>query len=241
MRLYVVGFGPGGYESMTVEAIETIRACDVMVGYTTYIELIKEYFPEKLMYQTAMKKEVDRCRYAIEETLKGKQVAVVCSGDSGIYGLAGLLYELSVEYPPFEIEVVPGVTAACSGGAVLGAPLTNDFAVISLSDLLTPWEVIKERIKMAAKADFVLALYNPSSKKRHDYLQKACDLILDYKEGDTVCGYVKNIGREGEEQVVCSLKELREEKVDMFTTVFIGNKSTKQIGTHMVTPRGYHV
>ena len=241
MKLYVVGFGPGGYESMTVNAVETIKSCDLIVGYTTYIDIIKEYFPEKTMFQTAMKKEVDRCRYAIEETVKGQNVAVVCSGDSGIYGLAGLIYELSVEYPPFEIEVVSGVTAACSGGAVLGAPLTHDFAVISLSDLLTPWEVIEERVKMAAKADFVIALYNPSSIKRHDYLQKACDLMLGYKSEDTVCGYVRNIGREGEQKVVCTLKELREKKVDMFTTVFVGNKSTKEIRNHMVTPRGYHV
>ncbi|MDO5293010.1 MAG: precorrin-3B C(17)-methyltransferase [bacterium] len=241
MKLYIVGFGPGGLEYMTNEAVSVIKEADIIVGYSTYVEIVKEYFPEKKYFQTPMKKEIDRCRWAIEETLKGSNVALVCSGDSGIYGLAGLIYELTKDYPPFEIEVVAGVTAACSGGSVLGAPLTHDFAVISLSDLLTPWEVIEERVKMASKADFVVCLYNPSSKKRHDYLQKACDMMMEYKKKDTVCGYVRNIGRMGEEYHICTLEELREVQVDMFTTVFVGNSNTKNINNKMVTPRGYHI
>lgn len=241
MKLYIVGFGPGGFKYMTNEAVAVMQEADVIVGYSTYVELVKEHFPEKEFYQTPMKKEIDRCRWAIEETMKGRNVALVCSGDSGIYGLAGLIYELAKDYPPFEIEVVAGVTAACSGGSVLGAPLTHDFAVISLSDLLTPWETIEERVKMAAKADFVICLYNPSSIKRHDYLQKACDMMLEYKKKDTVCGYVRNIGRDGEEYAICTLEELREVNVDMFTTVFIGNFNTKNINNKMVTPRGYHI
>lgn len=241
MKLSIVGFGPGGYEYMTMQAKQAIEEADLVVGYTTYIDLVKEFFPEKEFFQTPMKKEVDRCRYAIEETLKGNHVAVVCSGDSGIYGLAGLIYELSEEYDPFEIEVVAGVTAASSGSAVLGAPLTHDFAVISLSDLLTPWELIEKRLECAAMADLSVSIYNPSSKKRHDYLQKACDIMMKHKSPDTVCGYVKNIGREGEEGVVLTLKELRDTSVDMFTTVFVGNSATKRIGNKMVTPRGYRI
>ena len=177
---------------------------------------------------------------ALEEAAKGKTVAMICSGDSGVYGMAGLMYETGADFETVEIEVVPGITAAIGGAAVLGAPLTHDFAVISLSDLLTPWEKIEARVKAAAMADFVICLYNPSSKKRKDYLQKACDYMLEYKKEDTVCGIVRNIGREGESYQLLTLKELRDTAVDMFTTVFIGNEETKIVNGKMVTPRGYH-
>lgn len=176
---------------------------------------------------------------AVEETLKGKTVAMICSGDAGVYGMAGLIYQVAQEYEPVEIEVVPGITAACSGAAVLGAPLIHDFAVISLSDLLTPWEQIETRLRMAAAADFVLCLYNPSSKKRYDYLQKACDIILQFQSPDTICGIVKNIGRDGEQARILTLAELRDTSVDMFTTVYIGNSNTEKVNGKMVTPRGY--
>ena len=140
-----------------------------------------------------------------------------------------------------EIETVPGVTAASAAASVLGAPLMHDFAVISLSDLLTPWEQIEKRLECAAMADFVMCLYNPSSKKRHDYLRKACDLVLKYKSGETVCGIVKNIGREGEEATVLTLSQLRETQVDMFSTVYIGNSTTREIRGSMVTSRGYRL
>ena len=166
-------------------------------------------------------------------------MAMVCSGDSGVYGMAGLIYELAQQYPPLEIEIVSGVTAACSGAALLGAPLIHDFAVISLSDLLTPWEKIEKRLLAAAEADFAICIYNPSSKKRHDYLQKACDLILQYRSADTVCGITRQIGRAGETAEVLTLAELRNRQTDMFTTVFIGNSQTKRLGDKMVTPRGY--
>lgn len=211
----------------------------MIIGYTVYVDLVKEHFKEKEFLTTPMKKEVDRCVMAFEEAMKGKVVSMICSGDAGVYGMAGLMYEVGVNYPQVELEIIPGVTAATGGAAVLGAPLIHDFCLISLSDLLTPWEKIQARLLAAAQADFVVCLYNPSSKKRHDYLQKACDLMLQYKSEDTVCGIVSYIGRDGETQKVMSLKELRDTQVDMFTTVWVGNSQTKEINGKMVTPRGY--
>ena len=237
--IFVVGIGPGAYEKMTIEAADALRNCDVIIGYTVYVDLVKEHFAGKEFLTTPMRKEVERCRLAFETAAEGKQVAMICSGDAGVYGMAGLMYELSEEWPDIEIKVIPGVTAATGGAAVLGAPLIHDFALISLSDLLTPWEKIEARLLAAAQADFVVCLYNPSSKKRHDYLQKACDLMMKYKSPDTICGTVSNIAREGEEAHVMTLKELRDTQVDMFTTVFIGNSQTKEINNKMVTPRGY--
>lgn len=241
MKIYVVGIGPGSYENMSLKADKVLREVDCIVGYTVYVDLIKEIYPDKKYITTAMTKEVDRCTMAYEEALKGNTVAVVCSGDAGVYGMAGLMYELAPKYPEVSLEIVSGVTAALSGAAVLGAPLTHDFSVISLSDLMTPLDVIEERIRCAAKSDMCIAIYNPSSKKRHDYLKKACDIMLEYKSGNTVCGYVQNIDRLGETYKVMTLAELRDEAVDMFTTVFIGNRDTKIIDNHMVTPRGYKV
>ncbi|MCQ4636376.1 precorrin-3B C(17)-methyltransferase [Anaerovorax odorimutans] len=241
MKLYVVGLGPGELPQATGRAMSVLEECEAIFGYTVYIDLIKERFAHKRLISTSMKQEVQRCRLAIEETLKGRNVAMVCSGDSGVYGMAGLIYEIAQEYDAIEIEVVPGITAACSGAAVLGAPLIHDFAVISLSDLLTPWEQIEKRLECAAAADFVICLYNPSSKKRYDYLQKACDLILKYKDGSTVCGIAKNIGRQGESGRVLSLAELRNTQTDMFSTVYIGNSTTREIGGKMVTSRGYRI
>ena len=188
-----------------------------------------------------MTREIERCRKALEFAQSGREVAMVCSGDAGVYGMAGPLYELLPEYPGAEIEVVPGVTAALSGAAVLGAPLTHDFCVVSLSDLMTPWPLIEKRLRCAAEGDFAIAIYNPSSRKRADYLQKACDILLEVRPADTVCGWVENIGREGETSRVLTLGELREEKLNMFTTVFVGNSATKNILGAMVTPRGYAI
>ena len=240
-KVYVIGMGPGAYEQMTVAAVEALKSCDVIVGYTVYVDLMKKYFPEKEFMTTPMRKEPERCRLAFEEAKKGRVTAMVCSGDSGIYGMAGLMYEIGEEYPEVEIEVLPGVTAAMGGAAVLGAPLGHDCCLISLSDLLTPWELIEERLRCAAKADFVICLYNPSSRKRSTYLAKACEIMLEYKAEDTVCGIVKNIAREGETMQTLTLKELKETTVDMFSTVFIGNKQTKVIREKMVTPRGYRI
>lgn len=239
MKIYVVGLGPGAMNQMTGRAAEALEESQVIAGYDVYIDLIRERFGHKKLLSTPMKKEVDRCRLALSEAVKGQTVSMVCSGDGGVYGMAGLMYEVAQEFEPVEIQVIPGITAACSGAAVLGAPLIHDFAVISLSDLLTPWELIEKRLACAAEADFVICLYNPSSKKRHDYLQKACDIIMRYRGADTVAGFAKNIGREGESGAVLSLGELRDVRVDMFTTVYIGNSMTQNIDGKMVTPRGY--
>ena len=237
--LYVVGLGPGGGEGMTQVARDALEACDVIFGYTTYIKLIEQEFAHKPLRSTGMRKEVERCRLALEEAATGQTVAMVCSGDPGVFAMAGLCYELTEEIPGVEVKVVPGVTAATAGAAVLGAPLIHDFAVISLSDLLTPWEVIEKRLEAAALADFCICLYNPSSHKRHDYLQRACDILLRHRNPANVCGIARNIGRPGEEGIVCTLGELRNTQVDMFSTVFIGNSSTRIMDGKMVTPRGY--
>lgn len=238
-KLYIIGIGPGEYEQMTLKAIHAMEKSEVIIGYTVYVDLVKEHFPGKEFLTTPMKKEVDRCVMAFEEAKKGKVVSMICSGDAGVYGMSGLMYEVGVNYPEVELEIIPGVTAATGGAAVLGAPLIHDFCLISLSDLLTPWEKIEARLLAAAEADFVVCLYNPSSRKRSDYLQKACDLMMQYKSPETVCGIVSYIGRDGEHYEVMDLKTLRDTKVDMFTTVWVGNSQTKEINGKMVTPRGY--
>ncbi len=240
-KIMVVGIGPGNYEQMTIQAAECLKSCDVIVGYTVYVDLVREHFPGKEFLTTPMRREAERCVLAFEEAKKGKTVAMICSGDAGVYGMSGLMFEIGKDYPGIQVEVIPGVTAALSGAAVLGAPLIHDFCLISLSDLLTPWEKIEKRLLCAAEADFAVCLYNPSSKKRYDYLQKACDLMLRYQAPETVCGIVEQIGRDGQKVQVITLKELREARVDMFTTVFIGNSQTQVIDGRMVTPRGYRV
>lgn len=238
-KIYVTGLGPGAADQMTVQAQKVLEQCPVIIGYTVYIDLIRGQYPDKVFLSTPMRKEADRCRLAFEEAEKGQDVAMVCSGDAGIYGMAGLICEIGKDYPDVGIEIVPGITAASGGAAVLGAPLMHDFAVISLSDLLTPWEKIESRLRAAAESDFVICLYNPSSKKRADYLAKACDIILESRGAETVCGTVRNIGREGESYEILPLGRLRDTQVDMFTTVFIGNSNTMELNGRMVTPRGY--
>ncbi|MDE6832640.1 MAG: precorrin-3B C(17)-methyltransferase [Ruminococcus sp.] len=238
MKLFVVGFGGGNLRNMTSEAVEAIEKSKIIVGYNVYTDLIREIFPYKEYISTGMTKETERVRIALNKA-KTEDVSIVCSGDSGIYGMAGLVLEMSVNYPEVEVEIVSGVTSAVSGGAILGAPLTHDFAVISLSDLLTPKEKIIRRLRCASEADFTIVIYNPSSKKRPDYLKKACEIMLEYKSPETVCGIVRNIARNGQESRIMTLAELAEISVDMFTTVFIGNSETKVINGRMVTPRGY--
>ena len=240
MKLFAVGLGPGDIDYLVPRAKEVILKSDVVVGYTSYIELIPELTKGKEVIATGMKSEADRCQAAIGEALKGKQVCVVSSGDSGVYGMAALLYELAKKHPAIEIEVVPGITAAVSVAAILGSPLTNDFAAISLSDLLTPWDVIEKRLDACSAADMVICLYNPQSAKRSGYLEKACSIILRHKPAETICGYVRKAFRgKDPEKHVCSLIDLSKTEVDMFTTVIIGNSYTKIINGSMVTVRGY--
>ena len=239
-KIYVVGIGPGKAQFMTAQARQALEEAEVLCGYTVYVELVAPLFPGKETYTTPMTKELDRCRWALQTAASGKTVALVCSGDPGVYGMAAPLLQLAPDYPDVEVEVVAGVTAALSGAAVLGAPLGHDFCVISLSDLLTPWAVIEKRLQCAAQGNFAICLYNPSSRKRADYLQKACDILLaSGKAPETVCGWVRNIGREGQEKQLLTLGELRDARLDMFTTVFIGSAGTRNIQGNMVTARGY--
>lgn len=238
-KLWIIGLGPGGGEDLTGKARKALAESDVIVGYTVYIDLIRAEFGHKELLTTPMRKEQERCEMALALADTGKTVAMVCSGDPGVYGMAGLCYELSDQWPEVELSVLPGITAACGGAAVLGAPLMHDFCLISLSDLMTPWEKIEKRLRAAAEADFVLCIYNPSSHKRKDYLARACDILLEAKSPDTPCGYVREIGRDGEAATVLPLGQLRDAQVDMFTTVFVGNSQTKVINGKLVTPRGY--
>ena len=238
-KLSVVGIGPGNEENMTLAARNALRECDVIVGYTVYVDLVKERYPDKEFLTTPMTREAQRCRLALDEAKKGRHVAMVCSGDSGIYGMAALVYELRGESADPEVQVIPGLTAACSGGALLGAPLTHDFAVISLSDRLTPWEKIEKRLECAALGDMSIVLYNPQSKGRPDNLRMACDILLRHLPEDRPCGVAHSIGRAGEGRSFMTLGQLRSAQLDMFSTVFIGNAMTRMIGEEMVTPRGY--
>jgi precorrin-3B C17-methyltransferase len=238
-KIIVAGIGPGSFEQMTAAALKALEEADVIIGYTVYADLVRKHFPDKVFITTPMRKEVERCEEAFVQAEAGKTTVLICSGDAGVYGLAGLIFEIGEKHPGTQIEVLPGVTAALSGAALLGAPLIHDFCLISLSDLLTPWEKIAARLHAAAEADFVIVLYNPGSRGRKDHLSKACDILLRYRSPETVCGVTVSIGREGESSRILSLAELKDYQADMFTTVFIGNSQTREAGGKMVTPRGY--
>ena len=245
MKLFVVGFGCGRSDEMTAEAEHALMLSDVIIGYKTYTDIIKEIFPpgkdflsKKRIISSGMREEISRVETALSEA-RNYTVSLICSGDPELYGMAALAYEIGARYPEVEIEIVPGVTAAFSGGALLGSPLTNDLAVISLSDLITPRQIIEKRLRCASDADFVIVLYNPSSKKRPDHLKNACDIILEYRPESTICGYTRNIGRINQQFGIMTLSEMRLYDSDMFTTIFIGNSDTRIINGKMITPRGY--
>lgn len=239
--IYIVGIGPGEADMMTPQAVQALEESQVIVGYPVYLKLLGDRFVGKEFLSTPMKQEIRRCEMCFEKAQEGNTVAIVCSGDAGIYGMASLMYEIGVKYPDCELVVIAGITAAVSGAALLGAPLNHDFCVISLSDLLTPKEQIRKRLIAAAQGDFAMAIYNPSSHKRADYLQWACDILLEYCSGERACGYVENIGREETKTHVCTLRELRDCSVNMFTTVFIGNSQTIIQDGKLVTKRGYRL
>lgn len=235
--IYVVGLGPGRKEEMTGRALAALERSDVILGYKTYIDMIRPIFPGKDLRTSSMKAEVSRCREALELSLSGRTVGLVSSGDPGVYGMAGLMLEVAAGR--VDVEVVPGVTAANSAAALLGAPLMHDFAVISLSDLLTPWNSIERRLDAVAAADFVVCLYNPVSRGRPTHLQWACDILLRYKAPETVAGWARSVGREEEKRCVTTLGQLRDAELDMFCTAIVGNIGTTVMEGRMVTPRGY--
>ncbi|MBQ9045870.1 MAG: precorrin-3B C(17)-methyltransferase [Oscillospiraceae bacterium] len=239
--LYVVGLGPGDPAYLTDAAKAALSKAEVICGYTLYVELIRPLYPEKEVFTTAMTGEIERCRHALALSEAGRDVAMVCSGDAGVYGMAAPVLTLKPDYPNVTVEIIPGVTAALSGAALLGAPLGHDFCVISLSDRLTDWAVIQRRLECAAAGDFAVCLYNPASRHRQEHLRRACEILLQSKSPDTVCGMVQNIGRTGESVRVLTLSELCDAEADMFTTVFIGSSRTQKIGSHIVTPRGYRL
>ncbi len=238
-KLFVVGIGPGNKENLSAAACSALEKADLICGYTVYVDLLRPIFPQKCFYSTGMTGELERCRFCLEQASSGKIVALACSGDAGVYGMAGPVLELAPQYPSAEIEIIPGITAALSGGALLGAPLGHDFCIISLSDRLTDWSLIEKRLHLAAQGDFVICLYNPASRQRKDSLRKACSILLKEKSPDTVCGLTRQIGREGETFTLMTLKELQEAEADMFTTVFIGSANTVAVSGRMITPRGY--
>ena len=240
--IWIVGFGPGDRRHMTIEAQEAMQSADVIVGYSGYNALMKPFFPDKEYIETGMRGEVKRCEEAVSLAESGKNVALICSGDAGVYGMAGLLLEILErrgKIDEIDVEVVAGVTAALAGAALLGAPLGHDLAFISLSDLLTPWELIEKRLLAAGEADFCIALYNPSSRGRKDHLRRAADLLLQVRGGDTPCGIADRIGREGESTRILTLRELPDAETDMQSVVLIGNSGTRRIGNYLVTERGY--
>ncbi|MBP2646121.1 MAG: precorrin-3B C17-methyltransferase [Firmicutes bacterium] len=242
--LWVVGIGPGSLEDMSYKARLAIEECDVVVGYHKYLELVGKLIKNKEIIGTGMMQEVARCQAAVQVAMSGKKVAVVSSGDPGIYGMAGLVLELTQKYPQDkrpEVRVVPGISAVSASAAILGAPLMHDFAVISLSNLLTAWEVIRARVEMAAKADFVLALYNPKSKRRTQGIEEVREIVLQYRSADTPVGIVHHATREEENQVLSTLNEFTKEHIDMFSLVIIGNSQTYIKDGKMITPRGYGV
>ena len=238
-KLQIVGIGPGDARNMTASCRDSLQGADVIAGYKGYTDLLKPLFPDKRFYETGMTQEVERCRTAINLARDGKKVCLVSGGDSGVYGIACLVCELAEESPDLEIEIIPGVTAAVGGAALLGAPLGADFAVVSLSDLLTPWGIIEKRLRAAASGDFAICLYNPGSKKRTGHLRAACDILLELLPPDRLCGITRNIGRKGQSVLLTTLSQLRESQAGMEETIFIGNSGTREIKGRLVTPRGY--
>lgn len=240
--IYVVGIGPGKKDHMTLEAIEVIERCDIIVGYKTYIDLIRDQVADKIVVENGMRQEIDRSRAALDLSKKGHIVAMISGGDSGVYGMAGLVYELNTkEEWGQEIRIVQGVTSSISAAAELGAPLMNDFCHISLSDLMTPMDHILKRLELAAQGDFVICLYNPKSKGRPDHLRRAFEVMARYKSSHTPVGIVKNAGRDNMEKYVMTFENMDYDICDMSTMVIIGNKESYIENDSIITPRGYRI
>lgn len=236
-KLYVIGIGPGGLDEMTLRAVKAIEECDIIVGYTKYIEMVKDLIKDKEIFKTGMRGEEERCREALELS-KDKKVALISTGDSGIYGMAGLILEMRKDE---NVEIIPGITASSAAGSVLGAPLMHDNCNISLSDLMTPYEDIKKRVRLAAEGDFVISLYNPKSKGRPHYLRECVDIIKEFRGDGTPIAVVRNALREGESKEIFTLKDFNDEVVDMFSIVIIGNSKSYIKEGYFITPRGYKI
>ncbi|MBL4931322.1 precorrin-3B C(17)-methyltransferase [Clostridium paridis] len=234
-KLYVVGIGPGGIEHMSLRAKEVVEKSDIIVGYNKYIDMIKSIVKDKEIYSNGMKGEEERCREALKLS-KEKNVALISTGDSGIYGMAGLILELRGNE---EVEIIPGITASSAAASILGAPLMHDNCNISLSDLMTDYEDIKKRVKLAAEGDFIISLYNPKSKGRPHYLKEAIEIIKEFRGENTPVGVVKNALREGQEYWITTLKDFIDEEVNMFSIVIIGNSKSFIKDGFFITPRGY--
>jgi precorrin-3B C17-methyltransferase len=239
-KLYVIGIGPGGIEHMTVRAQEAIAESNIVVGYVKYIEMIKELIKDKEVYSNGMMGEEARCAEALRLS-KDNVVSVVSTGDSGIYGMAGLILELADKEDLDNIEVIPGVTASSAAASIVGAPLMHDNCNISLSDLMTPYELIKRRVEAAASSDFIISLYNPKSKGRPHYLRESLEIIKKYRHEDTPIAVVRHALREGQEQTLFTIADFDDSIVDMFSIVIVGNSQTYIKEGKMITPRGYKV
>ncbi|MGE4283631.1 MAG: precorrin-3B C(17)-methyltransferase [Clostridia bacterium] len=241
-KIYVIGLGPGGREHMTQKALKAIEVSEVIVGYKTYINFIEDLLDSKEVESSGMRKEIDRCRFALEKALEGKTVSLVSSGDAGVYGMAGIMLEVVKEAGiDIEVEIVPGISAVNAAASVLGAPVMHDFAVISLSDLLTPWTVIKKRLECASQGDFIIALYNPKSHGRTEQIIRARDIMMEYKSSDTPVGIVRNACREGQQIQITNLGEMLDCDIDMLSVVIIGNSATYIHEGKIITPRGYEL
>lgn len=235
-KLYIVGIGPGSIENMTLRAVEAIKKSKIIVGYSFYIDILKDLFKDKEIISTGMRGEIERCNIAIEKVRQGFDTSIISTGDAGLYGMAGPIFELASD---IEIEVIPGVTSSFAAASELGAPIMHDFCTISLSDLLTPWDIIEKRLECASIGDFVIAIYNPKSKGREGHLKKAIEIISKYKSINTPVGIVKNAGRAENEKLVTTISEIDYDFVDMKTVMIIGNKNTYVKDGFIVTPRGY--
>ena len=238
--IYVVGIGPGGLDEITPRALEAMRACEVITGYSRYVELVKDLLPDKKFSVWAMRQERERCLDALTLSQSGQDVALVSSGDPGVYGMAGLMLEVASGTGE-EVRVIPGMTAANSAAAVLGAPLMNDYATISLSDLLTDWATIERRLEAASIGDFVVCVYNPASRHRPDNFRKACEILLRHRPPETPAGYVRNSGRDGESYEVTTLGRIAECDIDMLCTAIIGNSQSYILDGKIITTRGYRL
>lgn len=238
-KIYVVGLGPGNKENMTFKAYDVLKNSDIIIGYKTYVDLIEGMFPDKKIIKSYMKKEVARCEETLKLALEGNIISLISSGDAGVYGMAGLMLEIAGGQ--VEVEIVPGITSANASASLGGAPIVHDSVNISLSNLLTDWELIKKRIDLASQGDFVITLYNPKSSGRPELINEARDIMLKHKRKDTPVLIARNVGREGENYDITTLDKMLDYEINMFSTVIIGNSKTKVLNNKMITPRGYKV